>query len=153
MSTKPVTGKGVMLDIKGAPWFLKPMMKLLTKRKLLFPEQGSQVPFMINNTPRSNGKQIYWERAFYFPHQTRYFNALMSLDEERLVIKDYLGEPPLMYSDLVFSVEDGALLIRSLKQRLVIGSIEVPLPKWFQGVATVKEDYHDEKRSLGSPFR
>ena len=50
--------------------------------------------------------QIYWERIFHFGNKKRYFNALMSLDAKRLVIKDYLGDPPLFYSDLAFIVTE-----------------------------------------------
>jgi len=82
--------------------------------------------------------------SFNFANKKRYFNALMSLDDRRNVIKDYLGEPPLVYSDLAFNVSDeGAITIHSLNQRLVLGKIEVPLPKPFQGLATVTERYDE----------
>jgi hypothetical protein len=69
----------------------------------------------------------------------------MSLDKKRNIIEDYLGEPPLMYSDLKLSCIDRGLRIESYKQRLVLGKLEIPLPKIFQGLATVSEHYNDEK--------
>ena len=70
----------------------------------------------------------------------------MSLDEERLVIKDYLGEPHIVYADLAFIVTaEGYLMITSLNQKLVLGKLEIPLPQLFQGLATVTEKYVDER--------
>lgn len=138
---------GIMKEIKGGPLWLYPLFRLGVYWKLLFPERGKNIPFSIINRARigSDGEsQIHWERVFHFGMTKRYFNALMSLDEIRLVIKDYLGEPPLVYSDLAFEVSDeGAITIRSLNQRLVLGKIEVPLPKLLQGLATVTEHYDD----------
>ncbi|TFB22818.1 DUF4166 domain-containing protein [Filobacillus milosensis] len=143
MGERAIVGKGVMYTIQGGTRLLNPIMKLGTKRKLLFPEKGEQIPFMIKNTPRENGQQIHWERAFEF-ERLRYFNALMSYDSRRQVIKDYLGEPPIVYSDLIFQVSNGELIITSSKQRLILGKIELPLPKWLQGQARVKERFNDE---------
>ena len=138
---------GMMSTIKGGPRWLYPLFLLGTQWKLLFPEHGRRIPFSILNRARTapNGEeQIHWERIFHFGQKIRYFNALMSLDEKRLVIKDYLGEPALLYSDLVFTVSnEGSLYIQSKDQRLVIGKFEVPLPTFLQGLATVREGYDD----------
>src|SRR5699024_12829644 len=84
-------------------------------------------------------------RAFHFPKKIRYFNATMSMDPNHHIIKDYLGDPSLLYSDLNLVVEsDGGITIRSVKQRFVIGKLEIPLLKWMYGVATVKETYDED---------
>lgn len=138
---------GTMYEIKGGPKWLYPLFWLGVRWKLLFPEQGKDIPFTITNRAfiGDNGEgQIHWERIFHFGNKKRYFNALMSLDDKRLVIKDYLGEPHLFYSDLDFIVTDqGSLTIESLGQRLVLGKIEIPLPRIFQGLATVTETYDE----------
>lgn len=65
----------------------------------------------------------------------------MSLDPNGLV-KDYLGEPSLFYSELFFLVtEEGSMQIESRKQRLVIGKLEVSLPELLKGNVLVKESY------------
>ncbi|WP_245835722.1 DUF4166 domain-containing protein [Virgibacillus ndiopensis] len=142
-------GTGKMKSINGGPKWLYPFFRLGVRWKLLFPEHGKDVRFKIVNSPRTgiNGEeQIHWERVFYFEHNKRYFNALMSLDSKRNIIKDYLGEPPLFYSDLKLSAtRNGDLKIESKRQRLVIGRLEIPLPKVFQGLATVTEKYSDER--------
>lgn len=145
----PFQATGVMKTIKVGPKLLYPFLWLGTKYKLLFPEHGINIPFTILNTPMIglNGEeQIHWERIFIFEKKKRYFNALMSFDTKRSVIKDYLGEPRILYSDLVFTVSpQGNLKIESSKQQLVIGKVVIPLPKIFQGIATVTEKYSDEK--------
>lgn len=140
---------GIMKEIKGGPAWLYPIFKLGARRKLLFYETGTNIPFTIRNEAKygpNDDKQIHWERIFYFGDTKRYFNALMSLDDKRSVIKDYLGEPAVLYSDLAFEVtDDGTLSICSLNQRLVLGKLELPLPKILQGLATVTERYDDKK--------
>lgn len=145
----PLQAKGIMKKIKVGPKFLYPIFWLGTKVKFLFPDHGKNIPFKIVNTPKigENGEeQIHWERVFYFGTKKRYFNALMSFDYKQNLIKDYLGEPSLLYSDLVFIVSsEGHLRIESRKQRLVLGKMEFPLPKLFQGLATVTERYCEKK--------
>lgn len=91
---KPFNGVGMMSKIETGTFWLKPFLKLATRWKFLFPENGKDVPFSIKNTCRSlpTGKaEIYWERTFYFEEITRHFNAFMTVDTKRGVVKDYLG--------------------------------------------------------------
>lgn len=51
-----------------------------------------------------------------------------------------------MGSDLIFHVgNNGDFLIQSDRQRLVCGKWEIPLPRWLQFVAMVKEAYIEER--------
>jgi len=142
-------GKGTMSYIGGRPAILRPLFSLGTRWNFLFPEQGKDIPFQIITTNvlgPNKEKQVYWERAFYFPRKTRFFNALMSLDTKRGIVKDYLGDPSLFYSDLIFTVTDsGEMLIKSDKQRFLLGRLELPLPKLLRGNVTVKEAYLENK--------
>lgn len=144
----PIIAKGTMHHITGGSKWLYPLWIIGTMCKLVFPERGKNIPFTITNKAYQTDKgteEVYWERAFQFPKKIRYFNATMSYDAKSHIIKDYLGDPSPLYSDLRLTVEeDGSLTIDSVKQRLVIGKIEIPLPKWMYGVATVQEAY-DEK--------
>ena len=140
---------GIMKEIKGGPKWLYPIFRAGIRWKLLFPEHGKDIPFTIQNkafVSDTGDSQVHWERIFHFGKKKRYFNALMSLDAKRLIIQDYLGEPHLLYSDLAFHVADeGHVTIESLGQRLVLGKIELPLPRLFQGLATVTERYDDKQ--------
>ncbi|MFF2755280.1 DUF4166 domain-containing protein [Psychrobacillus sp. NPDC058041] len=146
---KPFKAKGVMKKISRGPKWLYPLFLIGTRWKFLFPEHGENIPFTIVNTTHiePNGEcQVRWERTFYFKQKTRYFNALMSLDQHKNIVKDYLGEPSLFYSELVFFVSaEGHMQIESRKQRFVIGKIEIPLPKIFQGIVHVTEYYIEER--------
>lgn len=143
---KPFKATGVMKKISGGPKWLLPLFLLGTRWKFLFPEQGENIPFTIVNTSRDEGKQVHWERIFYFPNKKRYFNALMSLEHNEGIVKDYLGEPSLFYSELVFFVsEQEHIRIESRKQRFVMGPFEIPLPRMFQGIVQVTESYVEER--------
>lgn len=146
---KPFKATGIMKKISSGPKWLSPFFLLATRWKFLFPEQGENIPFKIVNTTRTgpNGEQqVHWERTFQFLKKKRYFNALMSLDSDKSVVKDYLGEPSLFYSELVFFVsEKGHMRIESRKQRFVMGPLEIPLPKVFQGNVQVTEYYIEER--------
>ncbi|WP_042145211.1 DUF4166 domain-containing protein [Paucisalibacillus sp. EB02] len=151
MGKRTFKGSGIMHTIVGCPRWLYPICWYGVKWKLLFPERGENILFTICNTPTvgENGEeQIHWERKFQFGKKERYFNALMSLDRGHNIIRDYLGEPAKVYSDLTFRTDkDGSLLISSKKQRLVLGRKEIPLPRIFQGIATVKEGYCDTEQT------
>ncbi|MEI4770422.1 DUF4166 domain-containing protein [Psychrobacillus sp. FJAT-51614] len=146
---KKFKATGVMKKISGGPKWMYPFFLLGTRWKFLFPEHGLNIPFTIVNTSLigpNKENQVHWERTFYFKNNKRYFNALMSLDPANNSVKDYLGEPSIFYSDLVFFVtEEGRMLIESREQRIVIGNIEVPLPRIFQGIVHVTEYYIEEK--------
>lgn len=144
---EPFYAMGTMSKIEtGAKW-LTPLLKLATRWQFLFPENGRDVPFTIKNSSRilPNGEaEVYWERTFYFEDVTRHFNAFMTIDAERRVVKDYLGEPSLFYSDLKFDVSsEGRLLIRSGLQRVVVGQVELPIPRLLEGAVSVEEGYDD----------
>ena len=143
---------GIMYQIKGGPKWLYPVWLLGTMCKLVFPEHGEHIPFTITNqayTTSEGVEEVHWERKFHFPKATRFFNAVMSYDKKRNMIKDYLGEPSPLYSDLQLIVEaDRSLTIQSVNQRLVLGPIEIPLPTFLHGIATVKESYHDAEEQF-----
>ncbi|WP_026583833.1 DUF4166 domain-containing protein [Bacillus sp. J33] len=149
LKDKPFHGAGTMSKIETGSVWLKPLLSLAARWQFLFPDNGKDVPFTIKNTCRTlptGEEEIYWERTFYFEEVTRRFNAFMSIDRNRRVVKDYLGEPSLFYSDLKFAVTpDGRMIIRSGPQRVVIGNLEIPIPRLFEGVVTVEEGYDDAR--------
>ena len=144
---QPFHAQGTMQVIHSGPRFLRPMYQFFTKTNFLFPESGKEIPFTITNTARMNNDkeaEVYWERTFHFPLATRKFNATMTVDLERQIVKDYLGDPALFYSDLKMDVtKDGSLMIRSAEQRAIIGQKEVGLPKKLTGRVVVTEGYDD----------
>jgi hypothetical protein len=144
---QPFHGTGTMSEIETGSSWLKPFLLVAARRKFLFPESGKDIPFIIKNSSRTlpNGEtEIYWERSFCFEKVLRHFNAFMTIDAKRGLVKDYLGEPSLFYSDLNLAVTpDGRMSIRSGSQRVIIGNLEIPIPPLLRGVVTVEEGYDD----------
>lgn len=145
----PFVGIGVMRQIKTGSKILSPFLHLATRFHFLFPESGMNVPFTIQNTSRllpTGEVEVYWERTFYFKSGQRQFNAFMTIDTEKRIVKDYLGNPNLFYSDLDFTVtKEGRLMIRSGAQRLLLSKVSIPLSPTLQGRVTVEEGYDDSK--------
>lgn len=142
--------EGTMQEIKSGNRLLKPFYYLMAKNDFLFPESGQFIPFSIRNESRMNERnegEVFWERTFHFPNVSRKFNATMTVDFERRIVKDYLGKPARFYSDLLFNVtKDGQLLIRSNEQRFVFPPFEINLPKYMHGKVTVLEGYDDVRQ-------
>ncbi len=146
---EPFIATGMMHKIESGTKMLTPFYKLATKVNFLFPESGENIPFTIRNSCKvldNDEYEVEWERTFYFGETIRRFDAKMTIDTKRQVVKDYLGSPSLFYSDLHFSVtKEGRLLIRSGIQRLVLGKLEAPMPKIFEGRVIVEEGYDDAR--------
>ncbi|NBI27765.1 DUF4166 domain-containing protein [Chengkuizengella marina] len=141
---------GIMKNIQRGPNWLYPLFLLGLKRKLLFPDQGKNIPFtMVNevqNDKQDKQEIVRWERVFHFKKKQRIFTTITRYDDERNIIIDYLGEPSLFSSDLDYSSTDqGDLKIKTINQRILLGRFEIPLPKILQGSGTVIEKYLDDK--------
>lgn len=139
-------GTGVMDRIwHGAPYTL-PFLYLGAWRRIMFPEQGSDIPFTIQNYAYldSAGREtVTWIRTFATRKQRR-FDAYMIYSEERGCIVDYLGTHQHLAVDLELSVApDGGLRVRSGAQRFYEGPVAFSFPLFFSGIAEVCESYDD----------
>ncbi len=143
------SAKGVMHSIQSGAKWMRPFYIVAAKFKFLFPESGKDVPFTISNICRQlpNGElEVKWERTFFMSKKTRHFDARMTVDPVKKVVKDYLGSPALFYSDLLFSVtREGKLVIRSGAQRFVMSKLECKIPKMLEGHVIVEEGFDDSK--------
>ena len=112
----------------------------------MFPEQGSDIPFPIQNYAYldSAGREtVTWIRTFATRKQRR-FDAYMIYSEERGCIVDYLGTHQHLAVDLELSVApDGGLRVRSGAQRFYEGPVAFSFPLFFSGIAEVCESYDD----------
>lgn len=147
---EPFFATGVMQKIESGATWMRPFYTVAARTKFLFPESGEDVPFSIRNTCNvleSGELEVFWERSFHFAEKTRYFDARMTIDPVRKVVKDYLGSPSLFYSDLHFSVtKEGNLLIRSGVQRFILSKMELPIPKVLEGRVIVEEGFDDVRQ-------
>jgi hypothetical protein len=129
----------------GAPYTL-PFLYIGTWRSIMFPEQGRNVPFTIQNYAYQDplGREtVTWVRTFS-TSKIRRFDAYMIYSEQRGCIVDYLGTHQHLAVDLELSVEpNGGLRLRSGAQRFYEGPAAFSFPLLFSGVADVCEWYDD----------
>jgi hypothetical protein len=139
-------GRGRMERLwHGRPYTL-PFLYLGTWRGIMFPEQGRDVPFTIQNYAYRDAlgrETVTWVRTFE-ARRTRRFDAYMIWSEQRGCIVDYLGTHQHLAVDLDVRVaENGGLRIRSGEQRFYEGPMAFRFPLLFSGVAEVCEWYDD----------
>jgi hypothetical protein len=142
-------GSGIMEKVwHGAPYTL-PFLYIGTWRSIMFPEQGKDVPFTIQNYAYRDAldrETVTWVRTFSTA-KTRRFDAYMIYSEERGCIVDYLGTHQHLAVDLELSVaENGGLRLRSGEQRFYEKAAAFRFPLLFSGVADVCEWYDDEEK-------
>lgn len=142
-------GTGVMEELwHGAPYTL-PFLYVGSWRRIMFPEQGRNVPFRIENYAYvdSLGREtITWIRTFQTKRPRR-FDAYMIYSEQRARIVDYLGTHQHLAVDLDLKVDaNGGLRLRSDAQRFYEGPVGFTFPMLFSGIADVCECYDDRKQ-------
>ncbi len=142
-------GTGVMDRLwHGAPWTL-PFLYLGAWRSIMFPEQGRDVPFTIQNYAYRDplGREtVTWVRTFD-TRKRRRFDAYMIYSQQRGCIVDYLGTHQHLAVDLELSVApNGGLKLRSGAQRFYEGPIAFPFPLFLSGIADVCEWYDDKEQ-------
>jgi hypothetical protein len=115
----------------------------------MFPEQGKNVPFSIQNyayRDQLGRETVTWVRTFSTV-KVRRFDAYMIYSEQRSCIVDYLGTHQHLAVDLDIQVaENGGLRLRSGTQRFYEGPVAFPFPLLFSGVADVCEWYDDAQQ-------
>lgn len=145
-------GKGMMSNIwYGKPYTL-PFLYVGTWRNIMFPQQGTNIPFTIENYAYvdSFGREtVTWIRTYQFPQRERRFDATMIYSEKRKRIVDYLGTHQHLAVDIDLSVTDnGGLLLHSGEQRFYEGIIGFKFPMLLSGVATVREWFDDAEQQF-----
>jgi hypothetical protein len=135
-------GRGVMDEVwRGRPYTL-PFLYVGTWRRIMFPETGRDIPFIIENyafLDRFGRETVSWVRTFE-SRRTRRFDAYMVYSDERHRIVDYLGSHEHLAVDLDMWVdEEGGLCLRSGAQRFYEGRFGFDFPLLFSGVADVRE--------------
>ena len=142
---------GVMEVMRSGPTLMKPVYYAMTLNDFLIPESGTDIPFTLKYwVERFDGRfaEVIWERVFYFPEVTRTFTTNMKIDTLQQTGADYLGSPAVFSSNVQFDVtKDGLLLMRSLDQHIVLGTLEIPVPQQLAGRGVVIEGYDEEREA------
>jgi hypothetical protein len=139
-------GTGIMDELWHGPAYTLPFLYVGAWRRIMFPEQGRNVPFTIENyayRDRFGRETVTWIRTFAARRRRR-VDADMIYAESRARIVDYLGTHQHLAVDLELSVDArGGMRIRSGEQRFYEGPVAFTFPLLFSGVATVCEWYDD----------
>lgn len=140
-------GTGVMKTMTRGSLLAVPFLKFGTLRNLLFPEQGAEIEFTIENyayTDRFGRETVTWYRTFNFPKRQRTFDATMIYSDERDQIVDYLGTHQHIAADLNCWVDDeGGINFESGEQRCYEGPLRFRFPRFLTGNAQVREWFDD----------
>ncbi len=142
-------GRGVMEQLWHGPLYTLPFLYVGAFRRIMFPEQGSNVPFTIENYAYRDplGREtVTWIRTFETARRRR-FDAYMIYSRDRGRIVDYLGTHQHLAVDIDLSVDErGGLRLRSGAQRFYEGAIGFTFPMSFSGVAEVCEWYDEREK-------
>jgi hypothetical protein len=141
--------KGVMDRIWHGGAHTLPFLMVGTWRNIMFPEQGHNVPFTMENWAYldSFGRETFtWLRIFELGRGRR-FDAYMVHDTRRNLLVEYLGTHQHLAVDIHLSVTDeGGLRIVSGEQRFYEGPVGFKFPMLFSGTATVNTWFDDDTR-------
>jgi len=141
-------GTGTMDRVWHGRLYTLPFLYVGTWRRIMFPEQGADIPFSIQNyayLDRFGRETVTWVRTFHTT-RTRRFDATMIYSSQRGRIVDYLGTHQHLAVDIDISVDEQTqgLRLRSGEQRFYEGPIAFRFPMFFSGVADVCEWYDDQ---------
>ena len=95
----------------------------------LIPYKGENIKSEVRNwTDRQNGVSMFWDRTFYFPNKRPIiFSSRMERYGDHEIIEYVRYGMGLL---MKISVEDSALVFRSIGYRWKIGRFEIPIPNW-----------------------
>ena len=134
------------------PLYTLPFLYVGTWRNIMFPANGNDIPFSIENYAYKdsyNRETVTWVRKFQFPRRIRRFDATMIYSEERECIVDYLGNRQHLAVDIDLSVtSNGGLRLRSGEQRFYEHFVGFRFPMSFSGYADVCEWFDDADRKF-----
>jgi len=144
-------GTGVMEKVWHGAFYTMPFLYVGSWRRIMFPEQGRSIPFMIRNyayLDEYGRETVTWIRNFETPTPRR-FDAYMIYSQQRGKIIDYMGTHQHLAVDIDLSVDErGGLRLRSSAQRFYEGFIGFSFPMILSGVANVCEWFDDKDQKF-----
>lgn len=139
-------GKGVMETVWHGPFYTLPFLYVGAWRRILFPEQGTNIPFTVENyayLDQYGRETVTWIRRFE-TRTPRRFDAYMVYSDLSRRVVDYLGTHQHLAVDIHLSVApNGGLQIHSDNDRIFEGRWGFHVPSLFVGTADVCEWYDE----------
>jgi uncharacterized protein YqjF (DUF2071 family) len=122
--------------------FLGPVLRVLARFGLVFPETGDDVPTTLRITPRLDraGRMVQeWQRTFSFPGADRRFDGVVAWDARLGQVAERLGPGGLIESPFELFVRPGGLRIEAKRLRLRIGRWGLTLPSGLAATVVVDQ--------------
>lgn len=144
-------GRGVFSEVRRGAWWTVPFLHLGAYRNILFPDQGRDIPFTIENYPYTDAYDrptVTFVRTLELARlgKSRRFDATMVYSRQRNCIVDYLGTHQHLATDLKVEVlGDGSLHLQSTAQRFYEGLVAFTVPSVLTGTAELHESFDDER--------
>lgn len=143
-------GRGTFSEVRRGAWWTVPFLGLGAFRNILFPDDGRDIPFTIENYPYldSFGRPtVTFVRTLEVkPDKHRRFDATMIYSEETGGVVDYLGTHQHLATGLKLEVlQDGSLHLQSTEQRFYEGPLGFTFPAFLTGTADLYEAYDDQR--------
>lgn len=137
------TGTGTF-DVAGCPLpALRPLLRLATRDRSLFPEYQRNVPFTIVNRAQVDAAgrgTLTAVRTLEFTGRTRVMEDVTTWDPQRRVLLDRVGSSGLLATDLECSAgADGRMRLVSRRSRLLAGPLSLPLPRLLEAAAFTEQ--------------
>jgi hypothetical protein len=124
------------------PQLSRPFLLIAARFGILFPESGTDVPFVVENRPLPDGR-LAGSRYFGFASRTRVMRDVMRADGD--VIVERLGADGALELALRPHVVDGGMRLTSTRLAVRAAGRRIPLPR----VARVTVDERDDSSVPG----
>ncbi|HEX4057361.1 MAG TPA: DUF4166 domain-containing protein [Galbitalea sp.] len=141
-------GSGIFEVAGSRRRILRPVLSLMARRRILFPEFAREVPFDIVNRPTEDGG-LDALRTFHLPGRDRPLEDTMRVVGGEL--HDFLGARRGFEIRLALTVRDGMLTMRSTRQWLHVGRARIRLPRLAR--VTVDESWVDGRQHVDVRLR
>ena len=125
------------------------VLKILSKRNILFPRIGQNIEYEIHNYPYLDkfDRDVHsMNRVFYFPDEEQRFDGTATYSESKKHIVEYLGLDHSMVFEMGLSAENGAIRFKSGRQFAFIAGMKLPVPSFIRGDIDLLEWFDDDKK-------
>lgn len=147
-----VVGKGVMKKIWNGNKLAVFVLKILSKRNILFPRIGENIEYEIHNYPykdKQNREVHSMNRVFYFSDEEQRFDGTALFSERKNHIVEYLGLDHSMIFEMGLMAEkDGAIKFTSGKQFIFMFGLKIPVLSFLRGDIELLEWYDDKEKKF-----
>ena len=142
-------GKGVIERVWNGGWYTRPFLRIGAARNIMFPEEGTDVPFMVDSYAYRDDdgtETLAILRTFELTPPRGFDEYLVATDVPGRII-NHLGTHQHLAVNLDCAAgPQGDMRIHSTTQRINEGRIRFRFPRLFSADAEVTVGYDDARR-------